>query len=155
MLNFFLNKGGAGVSLSRQETVNRLNPIIRSHYELNQAYSAFNDQIEDRDIADRLAGFLRTARIDIGKLAETVFSAGGVAYNGVDMRNTSLDVLPGKDTMLDDLLRREKQFQDALDAESEVQHQIRTQAILKNIQANSQAREKYLQELSHRMSRQV
>ncbi len=134
------NKGGIGVSMSRQETVERLNPLIAHHMAVNHAYQYAVTHLEARDVADELARLQKIARVDVGKLMESVFSAGGTAYNGVDLEPEDFALGDGDDAQLYDLLDREQAFLRALDDESSQPHQIRTTAILNVVRANSRQR---------------
>lgn len=141
-----LNKGWAGTTMSRQETIERINPLIRRHIELNHAYVNAINRVSERDVAGELEALQKTARADVGKLSETVLSAGGVSYNGVDLEPgdfaSSDDLDEGK--MIHQLQDREGEFQQLVTDEMEENHQIRTRAILSIVQANSLARIDYL-----------
>lgn len=156
MLDFFLNKGGAGISMPRERTIERLNPIIEEHVRLNHAHEHVLTRVGDPEVARQLAAFQKIARADVGKLNETVFSAGGVAYNGTDVEPGSV-TLDGNDDedLLSALFDREQAFQDQIAAELDLkpEHHIRTQAVLSIIRANSQSRLDYLKGLTKRHRR--
>ncbi len=144
--DLILNKGWAGKTIGRDETIDRLNPIIRSLTEMMHYYEFAAS--ESADVGkEAIAQSQRTLRMDIGKLCETVFSCGGIAYNGTDIEPGSL-VLEGP--VPDRLMAREREFCDLVDAESEVEHQIRTRAILANTRANGEARLGMVRSLSGR-----
>ena len=157
MLDFLLNKGGAGVSRPRHEIIDRLNPIIEAHVRLNHAYEYAMQRLTDRDTVGQLEAFQKIARADVGKLNETVFSAGGVAYNGTDVEPGSVALDSGEDDedLLSALQDREQALQDQVAAEFDLkpEHYIRTQAILSVVRANSQARLDYLGGLTKRRRR--
>ena len=138
----FLNKGWAGTTMSRKDTTERINPLIRQHAELNHAYAFATGHVSDREAAAELEALQKTARGDIGKLRETVYSAGGVAYTGVDQEPGEHSLGDGKDesAMIRRLVEKEEQFQQLLTDELKENHQIRTRAILSVVQANSLAR---------------
>lgn len=145
MSNFILNKGGAGVSISRAETVARLDPISRALSRLNLYYQAAADKLGHEDVSSAIGGLLRVARMDVGKLAESVLSAGGVPYNATDLEPQNF-VLEGSDAeMLEALMEKESDFQSLVRDESGVRHHIRTQAILMNVRTNGQERLNYLE----------
>ena len=148
MINPILNKGGAGVSLSRAATVERLNPIIEQHYHLNHAYEAAIRQLGSGPYTERFGADQRYARADIGKLAETVFSMGGVAYNGTELEPGHYDRTGSEDDTLFHLLDQEEDFQRLVSSEMKhkPQHQVRTLAILQNVQTHSQERLNFLRE---------
>jgi hypothetical protein len=54
ILRPFLNKGGAGYSISRAETVERLKPHVERGLELLRTYSAALPGMQDRAAADRI-----------------------------------------------------------------------------------------------------
>ena len=140
MPNAILNKGGAGVSITREETIERLNPIIERLSGLNHRYAAAIDKLAHQDHAADLKAHLMTSRVDVGKLSETVLSAGGVPYNAVDLEPENFVAEGSDDEILEHLRDEERQMQDALRQESKVRHHIRTEAILMNVRRNSEAR---------------
>lgn len=143
-LDTFLNKGGAGVSLSREDTVERINPLLRQHILLNHAYRQVIAALAGSQLADTLLETQRTARMDVGKLSETVLSAGGRPYLGTDVEPGSA-ALPEGDGMLRALLDQEQALLDATETEIALDHQIRTQAILGNVQTHSRERLKIVE----------
>ncbi len=144
--DLILNKGWAGRTIDRQDTIDRVNPIIMDLTGLMHFYE---------DAAARLGGTaageihaaLKTLRGDIGKLCETVFSAGGVAYSGTDIEPGSLKL---SDSLFEELADRERAFCASIVEESEVEHQMRTRAILAVAGSNGATRLKMLRTLSGR-----
>jgi hypothetical protein len=139
-----LKKGWAGRTLSRPETVERLNPLIKQHMALNHAYTYVINTCTEPDVTEALAASQKVARVDVGKLMETVFSCGGVAYNGVDLEPEDFALAPDDDAMLFALRDQEEAFRDALAEELTLEHQMRTRAVLTRLQTNSQKRLDYL-----------
>ena len=139
-----LKKGWAGRTLSREETVERLNPLIKQHMALNHAHNYVVNACSEAEITEALAGFQKTARMDVGKLMETVFSCGGVAYNGVEMEPEDFALDPDDNEMLFALRDQEQAFRDAVAEELNLEHQMRTRAVLTRLQTNSQQRFDYL-----------
>ncbi|MES3629143.1 MAG: hypothetical protein PPP56_03140 [Longimonas sp.] len=134
-------RGWIGRTISREETVEHINPLVRAHIELNHAYRAVVRVADDRRVVDALNALLKTARADVGKLSETVFSAGGAAYNGTDLKPEDFDLGPDLDTALPNLIEEEEAFQEAVRTErNDVEHQMRTRAILELVRDNSQER---------------
>lgn len=144
LVRLLFNRGGIGPSMSRAETVERINPLIEQHMRLNRHYDVAIDMLQDTQIADRLRAFQKTARADVGKLGETVLSAGGVAYNGVELRDVTFDVGDDDTDALFTLRDREQALHDAVTAELDNNHQMRTRAILEVVQGNSAERLDYL-----------
>ncbi|WP_457653911.1 hypothetical protein [Rhodocaloribacter sp.] len=136
----FLKKGWAGRTISREETVERLNPLIRQLTELMYDYRYVVEHLSERAVAAALDAALKTLRADIGKLSETVLSNGGVAYNGTDLDPAAFDLGSDDDEMLFNLLDAEQAFQERIAAEKEVEHQMRTRAILGVVAQNSRDR---------------
>lgn len=156
--DLIFQKGGIGQSLSRQDTIDRLNPLIKQHMELNHAHNAVIGALSDADLAAALSAEQRIARMDVGKMMETVFSAGGVAYNGVELEPASYHLGDTDDDMLFELLDRETALRDAVDAEFKLdglEHQIRTKAILNNVLTHSQQRLDLLKTATKRRRRPV
>lgn len=156
--DLIFQKGGIGQSLSRQDTIDRLNPLIKQHMELNHAHNAVIGALSDADLGAALAAEQRIGRMDVGKLMETVFSAGGVAYNGVELEPSSYHLGDTDDDMLFELLDRETALRDAVDAEFKLdglEHQIRTKAILNNVLTHSQQRLDLLKTATKRRRRRV
>jgi hypothetical protein len=152
--DILLGRGWAGRTITRAETVERINPLIEQHIRLNHEYAAVARAHSDATIVSTLQDLLKTARGDVGKLSETVLSCGGVAYNGTDLEPEDFD--PGADetAMLFRLLDLEEAFHDALEREqNEVEHQIRTRSILGVVQTNSAERLKTLRSWTRTLSR--
>lgn len=137
----FLNRGGAGRSLSRAETAERLVPLVGRHQQLIIAYDAALSRLEDRALASQVEPVMSRLRTELAKLRETVYSCGGTTPTGVEI--DPAEVLPGEDdaAILRQLLEAEGAYRDAL---AEVldypHHQMRTIAILENNHAGSEAR---------------
>lgn len=155
MANFFLNRGGAGISIRREETVQRLNPLIERLIALNHCHNYIIQHTSDPATAERLEAFQKIARADVGKLAETVLSSGGVPYNGTDMEPSDFNLGTDEDSMLREMTDRERAFLDAIEDEKDVRHHIRTQAILEKVRANSKARADFLEDAIKRIGRPV
>ncbi len=132
-----LKKGWAGRTISRQETIARLNPLMAQHVVLSRLY----DQVvslaaPEAAYAEELAQLQRKARTDMGKLAETIFSCGGVAYSGADR---PVDAPPVTGTWAV-LLAEEQALGEALHAERTIEHQMRTEAVLRRCAESSAER---------------
>jgi len=141
-----LNKGWAGRTLSRSETVDRLNPVIHSLTALMHAYDRALTGL-DGEIHASLSDTQKLLRADIGKLSETVLSGGGVAYTGVDQEPGGSPSSDDPAEILAGLLREEESFRETLDGEREVEHQIRTRAVLENVARNSSERVRLVRRL--------
>lgn len=124
----FLQKGWAGKTISRSETAERLDPIIRHHIRLNRLHDAA--ALDLSGDATSLADLQKNARALVGKLAETIYSCGGVAYQGTDLEPQDFRSTDSDETILRRLATMERDLQEAIQSEDSVEHQIRTRAIL-------------------------
>jgi len=140
MPNPILNRGGAGISISRPETVDRLRPLIRQFNELHLLYVSALPRLPAGEGRERVEGLLRIARMDIDKIEETIHSSGGVSYTLTDIGEMKLAGSGQDDGVLEQLLAAERAFLAAIQGESKTKHHIRTQAILMNVESNSRAR---------------
>jgi hypothetical protein len=141
-----LQKGWAGKTVSRPETVARINPLIRELITLNHHYDAFVQTLPEGSFRSAIESVQKTARMDAGKMAETVFSCGGTAYSGTDLEPDSYAVSTDRSSALASLVDRESAFVELLKAESDTEHQMRTRAILSVVKGNAEARLKLLKE---------
>jgi hypothetical protein len=146
MKDLLLKKGWAGRTMSRAESVERLNPLLRAHHELNYTYDAAIARLSG-DESTELSRLQRTARADGGKISESILSLGGRPESGVDMDPASFD--PGSDrgSILQRLLEMERSFADKVAAESKFEHQMRSRAILGNTESNARKRLDYLKSI--------
>jgi len=148
-----LGRGWAGQTISRSETVERLNPLIRQHIELNHYYRSVIRTLAEPSVTDALERVQKTARADVGKLSETIHSCGGTPHNGTDLESEDFELegdAAGKLSRLRDL---EANFRDALVHEREdVEHQMRTRGILEALASNSKERLALLDGLLDRLN---
>ena len=151
MLNKILNKGGAGKSLTRAESVDYLNPLVGTHNELIFAYESVIRSLDDRGTADLLEEQQPRIRTDVQKLDEMVLSHGGTPPNGTDLEVEDFDLGEDDADQFEELLRREESYNAAVRSEYEREepkpHGIRTLATLENVLRNSDARLDLLEEL--------
>ena len=137
-----LKKGWAGKTISRDETAVRLNALIQSNVELNHAYSSLLPRLSSEDESQQLQSILKVLRLDVGKLMELVFSCGATAFNGTSLEPESFKL--DSDDPLTDLRNREHAFQELLEAERPIEHQIRTEAVLSRLRETSESRLSFL-----------
>lgn len=140
-----LRKGWAGKTISRDETAERLNPLLRSLIELMHTYSSALETCDAGQEARTVDEFLSVLRTDIGKMSETIHSCGLPAYSGTDIEPGSFPVGPDG---WQEVLNRESIFMASLKGEKSVEHHMRTRAIIGAVMANSIARQDVLQKLS-------
>lgn len=148
MLKALLNKGGAGKSISRVETAERLSALMRSYNELMYSYDAAIG-VASETPAEGLEELARVVRDDIGKLSELILSAGGIPPSGTDIEPENVSVGNSEDERLETLMRLEREFGEALKAESAVRHQLRVVAGLDNTSARTSERLAGLEQLAH------
>ncbi|OZC02621.1 hypothetical protein [Rubricoccus marinus] len=132
VLRPILNKGGAGNYISREESVDRLVPVVADQLGLLRDYDYVAKRLDAPAVRQRFEEVvLPNVRTELNKLYETIFSLGGSAPTGADM-DWSASGLDGNDTdSLKTLLERDRAFGDRLRDEVEaVHHQERTRAIL-------------------------
>lgn len=133
-----LGRGWAGKTLSRSETAERINALMHKHVDLNHYYRAAIRSVGDDRVVDVLERLLKTSRTDLGKLSETVLSAGGDPYNGTDVTPEEYEL--AGDTA-SDILRQltdiESDFTDAVAHELDLEHQMRTRGVLEAVKSNS------------------
>ena len=142
-----LNKGWGGRTITRQETRERLNVILRPFHELTYTYDVAISRLSDFDSRAHLESFQRKTRADGGKMAESILSAGGVPESGVDMEPSDFD--PGNDdsSIVAHLMDLEKALLDRLADERKVSHQMHTRAVLGAVQKNVNERLDYLKSI--------
>ena len=145
--NFVLNKGWAGESLSREETIQRLNPLLRRHIELNHSYDYLIVHLDGDEASEQMGRFQKVARNDVGKVRETILSSGGVPHSGIDLEPDDIALDGGRDEMFDQLMEQEQALLDHIEEEQSLsgrEHHMRTKAILENLHKNSQERLNFL-----------
>jgi hypothetical protein len=140
--DLFLKQGWAGKTIGRPETIDLLNPIIRTMNELMQCLGALSASSTNADQKARLEETLRVLRMDIGKMCETVYSCGGVAYSGTD-----LEAADFASSTPADLSGLESRLAEHLAAQHKIEHQMRTRAILGVVEENQKARKNALRNL--------
>lgn len=146
-----LNRGWAGQTLSRSETVDHLNPLVEQHIRLNHHYGAAIRHCDDERVVDVLERLQKTARTDVGKLSETVLSCGGSPYNGTDLSPDDFSLTGSLSDLFEELHDLETDFNEALANELDLEHQMRTRGILEAVKSNSQDRLNALSALQRRI----
>ncbi|MEL6616020.1 MAG: hypothetical protein AAFQ43_09800 [Bacteroidota bacterium] len=127
-----LNKGGAGNYISREESVERLRPLIEDQLSLLRDYDHVSRRLQDSGARLRFQEVvLPNIRTELNKLYETILSHGGVAPTGAEMDWTASGLSGSDDDFLNALLERDRAFGDRMREEMEaVHHQERTRAII-------------------------
>jgi len=137
-----LKKGWAGKTLSRQETAQRLNPLIEAHVKLKHSYSNLASHLDSEQQRQELDSILKMQRLDTGKLKELVFSCGETAFNGTSLEPASFPLT--STAPIAELKEIENDYRALLDAEKPIEHQIRSEAVLTRLRTNSDVRLSFL-----------
>lgn len=146
-----LGRGWAGQTLSRAETVERLNPVLLQFLKLNHNYESVIRTHSDDAVTEALQRVQKTARADVGKLNETILSCGGSPENGTDLEPEDFTLGLNDLAMLSQLEDLEAEFNEALVHErQEHEHQMRTRGILEALTSNSDERLTLLGDLINR-----
>ena len=146
-----LNRGWAGKTISRAETVDRLNPLLLQFLKLNHNYEYVIRSHDDAAVTDALKRVQKTARADVGKLSETILSCGGSPENGTDLEPDDFNLGDDELDMLYQLEDLETEFNESLEREiDDIGHQMRTRGILEAIKSNSSERLELLRDLIER-----
>lgn len=153
--DLLLQKGWAGTTISRSETVERFNPLIRAHIHLNRYYDFAVKTISDSAVTTALAKLQHDARMQVNKMCETVFSNGGVAYSGTDVSPEDFVIEGDEDDILFRLFDMESNFRNAILAEGDIEHHMRSRAIFLNVEQQSSKRLDYLKEQTKRRRRKT
>jgi hypothetical protein len=149
-----LGRGWAGKTITRAETVERLNPLLLQFLKLNHYYQYVIRSHSDAAVTEALKRVQKTARADVGKLSESILSAGGTPENGTDLEPETFTLGNDELEMLYQLEDLETEFRDALTHErKEVEHQMRTRGILEALKSNSSERLELLGDLIDRAQR--
>ena len=127
-----LNKGGAGNYISREESAERLRPIIADHLSLLRDYDHVAKRLAHAEARQRFNDVvLPNVRTELNKLYETILSHGGVAPTGAEMDWTDSGLAGSDAEMLKALQQRDTAYGQSLRDEMDaVHHQERTRAIL-------------------------
>jgi hypothetical protein len=153
LLQPVFNRGGIGRSMSREESAEVLNPLVRQHQQLLLAYDTAIRTLGDRDLADRLNVGMNRARTELAKLRESVYSLAGDPPNGVDL-DPDVHIGDTDAEIIHALDERERAYRDALEKTLGMRDmQLRSIAILENNIKGSKARIDVLHPVVTRMRR--
>jgi hypothetical protein len=136
-----LQRGWAGKTISRAETAERLNPLLRQLLKLNHNYQYVIRSHSDSAVCEALKRVQKAARADVGKLSETVLSSGESPVNGTDLESEDFNLDNDALEMLYPLDYLETDFNASVThARQEVEHQMLTRVILEAVKSNSTER---------------
>ncbi len=147
MLKALLNKGGAGKSITRPETVDRLSDLLKQYNVVMYTYHAAQDVVQDEEQASAVEALAHEVRNDLGKLSEIILSNGGVPPLGTDMEPEGIAVGESAEEALASLAQEEQRLLDALGGESRVRHMLRTRATLDTTESATRERVQRLKQL--------
>jgi hypothetical protein len=147
MLKALLNKGGAGKSISREETSDRLSVLLRQYNEIMYSYDAAIKLTIDGEQSLRLEESNRGIRDDIAKLSELILSCGGSPPLGTDMEPGDAAVGADWTQALSHLMELEASFLERLKAEKKTPHMLRTAATIETTIAGTRSRQEILETL--------
>jgi len=149
-------KGGIGRSLSREDTIEALNPLIELHGTLLAEYAAALISLGDRKLAAQLETVMPQHRTELAKLRETVLANGGIPTTGVGTTIDPAQLGSNDGEILHAVEQREREYRDALKKALDYpHHQIRTIAILENNVTGSTERIGVLRPLVDRTPRRA
>lgn len=152
VLRPLLNKGGAGRYATREETIERLNPLIRLHHMLLRSYDDTLAGLNNVGAREQVEMLMPRARTQSGKLSETVFSLGGTPPNGTDFEPTCLMPTRSDNELLHYVLDLERDYSEVVSEEIDaIHHQERTRAILKVVKDGSEVRQDVLRSIAIRL----
>ena len=149
MLKALLNKGGAGKSISRSETANRLCDLLQQYNRLMFTYDAAINKTGDAELATRLDGINHGVRDDVAKWSELILSNGIAPPLGTDIETAEIEAEEEWSDVISVLVSREEAFSGSLKDEKRVNHGLRTVALLDNTSTNTKSRLSRLEELKN------
>ena len=126
-----LKKGWAGRTLSREATVAELDSVLQQHLTLQAAYSRAAEGCQDAGQLKELGQIGKRARLDAGKLAETILSCGGCPARESNH---------GKHHSVPEIADMERAFAEVLRRQRNLEHQMRTRAVLTRLAESSEER---------------
>ena len=136
-----LNKGGAGRYISREESVERLLPVAERHLDLLRAYDRQLAVMPEGPMREPIEAMMPYLRTEVSKMSETILSLGGTPPSGAGRGPVEPAASGSPRDRVQDLMRAETDFGDALRAEVDsVHHQERTRAVVEHNAEASQAR---------------
>ena len=148
-----LNKGGAGRYISREASVERLQPVAQRHLDLLLAYDRQLAALPDGPAREQIAAMMPYLRTEVAKMSETILSLGGTPPSGAGAMPVSTAPAASDRERIQGFLDAEKDFAGALRHEvDEVHHQERTRAILNHNAEASVARTELLRGILSRQS---
>ncbi len=135
-MNFLLNKGGAGKSMSRARTAAEASKLMTCHIELLQTYDALADATgSESDTAELVSALQKELRDDIPKLSEIILSSGRVPP-----REASPLVGDDVESLLHAIDDGERSLRRDLEDQILLKHHLRSIAVFKNLLANTEHR---------------
>ena len=146
-MNFLLNRGGAGKSLTRGQTVAEMSKLMIRHIELLRTYDTLIESIGDGSTADELKTIQKENRADIAKLAEIILSSGGVPP-----REGGLLAGQEPQTLIRSVNDAERELRSDIEQQLEHKHHMRTLAVMEMLLENTERRLGLVQHMAQHFS---
>jgi len=145
MTNFLLNRGGAGKSITRNETAEAMGDLVRPLTSIVRTYERLAENVGDDQAAGKIAASQNRTRSDVAKLSEIILSTGGITPRDAEPLSSSDD----PDTLIRALNAAERGFRDSLEESLKMKHHYRTIAVLETLHKNTEERIRLVRELAH------
>ena len=146
-MNFLLNKGGAGKSITRAQTAAEMSTLMIRHIELLRTYDMLIKSLGEGGAADRLRELQKDNRADIARLSEIILSSGGVPpREGLLLRGD------GPTGLIKSVNSAERELRHDIEEQLEQKHHLRTVAVMEGLLANTERRIGFVQQMAHRYS---
>jgi bacterioferritin (cytochrome b1) len=147
-MNFLLNKGGAGKSLTRSSTVSEVSKLMSAQIALLGSYEALLGVVDsDSDLAASLSALQKQHRDEIPKLSEIILSSGGIPP-----RESSPPTGDDVDSLIRAVNDGERAMRTDLEEQIKLKHHLRTIAVLKTLLANTERRIGAIQTVAQQLS---
>ena len=147
-MNFLLNKGGAGKSLTRSQTVSEVTKLMSAQIALLETYEALLGVVDsDSDLARSLSALQKQHRDEIPKLSEIILSSAGVPP-----RKSSLPAGDDVDSLIRAVNDGERAMRTDLEEQIKLKHHLRTIAVLNTLLANTEQRIGAIQTVAQQLS---
>jgi hypothetical protein len=147
-MNFLLNRGGAGKSLTRSQSAEEVSKLMTSHIALARSYQRLLEAMgDDGPATDSIKALQKEHRDDLAKLSEIVLSAGGIPPRQAEPLNSE-----SRASMINELAEAERALRDDLEAQLKLKHHLRTRAVLEHDLENTVRRIGSLRDVAAKLS---
>ena len=147
-MNFLLNRGGAGKSLTRAETAEELSSLMTTQITLLRTYEALIALMDSgSSSAETLAALQKEHRNEIPKISEIILSAGGIPPRKADRLEGD-----GRESLIRAVCDGERGLRREIDTQLENKHHLRTIGILESLAETVEDRIGVLQKIAQEYS---